>query len=104
MLLKSNKIGCLTAIYNAEELGKIYMPLINKRQDYGLWLKILKKIDYAYGIEEVLATYRILNNSISSNKVNLLKYNYRLFREHEKLSVQKSIYYLLNNIFYKLFY
>jgi glycosyltransferase involved in cell wall biosynthesis len=104
MLLKSNKIGCLTAIYNAEELGKIYMPLINKRQDYGLWLKILKKIDYAYGIEEVLATYRILNNSISSNKINLLKYNYRLFREHEKLSVQKSIYYLLNNIFYKLFY
>lgn len=101
-LLKSNYIGCLTAIYDTEKVGKIYMPLINKRQDYGLWLKILKNTDFAYGLDEPLATYRIMSNSVSSNKYKLLKYNYLLFREHEKFSSIKSFYYLIWNILFKL--
>ena len=102
-LLKSNQIGCLTAIYDTTKIGKMYMPLISKRQDYGLWLKILKKIDYAYGIDEPLSVYRIVSNSVSSNKYKLLKYNYLLFREHEKFSILKSFYYLGWNIGKKVF-
>ncbi len=45
-LLKTNYIGCLTAIYDTKKVGKVYMPLIKKRQDYGLWLKILKNTDF----------------------------------------------------------
>lgn len=101
-LLKSNKIGCLSAIYDTKRIGKIYMPLIKKRQDYGLWLRVLKKIDYAYNVNEVLGTYRIMSNSVSSNKIDLLKYNYALFREHEKFSVLKSLYYLGWNIYIKV--
>ena len=101
-LLKTNYIGCLTAMYDTQKVGKVYMPLIAKRQDYGLWLKILKKIDHAYGMNEVLATYRIMSNSISSNKIQLLKYNYLLFRKHEQFSVIKSVYYLTWNILIKI--
>lgn len=101
-LLKSNRIGCLTAIYDTYKIGKVYMPLIKKRQDYGLWLKILSNIDTAYGVNELLATYRIMSNSISSNKIDLLKYNYALFREHEKFSAIKSLYYLGWNIYIKV--
>jgi len=101
-LLKANKIGCLTAIYDTEKIGKVYMPLIKKRQDYGLWLKILKKIDYAYNVNEVLSIYRVMNNSVSSNKIDLLKYNYALFREHEKFSVLRSLYYVGWNIYMKV--
>ena len=100
-LLKSNSIGCLTSIYDTKIVGKEYMPIIKKRQDYGLWLKLLKKIDYAYCIKEVLATYRIRKGSISSNKLELIKYNWKLFREHEKLSIIKSFYYLNWNIIIK---
>ena len=101
-LLKSNKIGCLSAMYDTKKIGKIYMPLIKKRQDYGLWLRILKKVDYAYNVNEVLGTYRIMSNSVSSNKLDLLKYNYALFREHEKFSAIKSLYYLGWNIYIKV--
>jgi len=101
-LLKSNRIGCLSAMYDTQMIGKVYMPLIKKRQDYGLWLKILKKTDVAYGMNEVLGKYRILKNSVSSNKIDLLKYNYALFREHEGFSVLKSLYYLGWNIYIKL--
>jgi glycosyltransferase involved in cell wall biosynthesis len=101
-LLKSNKIGCLSAIYDTKRIGKIYMPLIKKRQDYGLWLRILKEVDYACNVNETLGVYRIMSNSVSSNKIDLLKYNYALFREHEKFSVLKSLYYLGWNIYIKV--
>lgn len=103
-LLKSNYIGCLTAIYDTQKLGKVYMPLISKRQDYGLWLRILKKTDFAYGVNEPLAIYRIMSNSISSNKFKLLKYHYKLFTEFENINSIKALYYLAWNVLTKLIY
>ena len=101
-MLKENMIGCLTAIYDTEKLGKCYMPLIRKRQDYGLWLSILKKTDKAYKAPGILAKYRILNHSLSSNKISLLRNNFRLFHRHEGLSSIKSMYYVGWNILRKL--
>jgi len=101
-LLKENQIGCLTAIYDQEILNKHYMPLIKKRQDYGLWLEILKITPYAYRVPGVLAKYRVRKNSISSSKVSLLKYNFKLFHVHEKLSIFKSFYYVSWNVYRKL--
>jgi glycosyltransferase len=92
-MLKTCSVGCLTAIYDTEKIGKQYMPLILKRQDYGLWLKILKLIGETRGILEPLATYRIRKNSVSSNKVKAAKYQWKIYREIEKLSFLKSLYY-----------
>ncbi len=92
-LLKQNIIGCLTAIYDTEKIGKVYMPDILKRQDFGLWLRILKKVPYAYGLDEPLAYYRVRTASVSSNKILASKYNWRLYREVEKLPIYKAIYY-----------
>ncbi|MCD8263182.1 MAG: glycosyltransferase [Tannerellaceae bacterium] len=72
-------IGCLTVIYDCEKLDKIYMPELRKRQDWGLWLKIIQKSKYAYGIDMPLAYYRIRKNSISSNKFSLIKYNINVY-------------------------
>ena len=100
-MLYSNKIGCLTAIYNQSEIGKKYMPLLRKRQDYALWLKILKTGEKAYGLVEVLSQYRNTESSISNNKLNLIKWNWKLLREVENLSFIKSVYYLSCNIIFK---
>ena len=101
-LLKNNKIGCLTAVYDSKKIGKIFMPLIRKRQDFALWLKILREVKFVYCLPEILATYRIRENSISSNKIDLVKYNWKLFREIENLSISKSSYYLMCNIYNKM--
>lgn len=47
-----NQIGTLTAMYDTEVVGKVYMPLIRKSQDRALWLKVLKiyKVAYAKGV------------------------------------------------------
>lgn len=90
-LLKSNYVGNLTGIYNEQKLGKVYCPELRKRQDWALWLSILKKIGHTKGIVEPLAKYRIRENSISNNKTALLKYNYLIYSEFLKYSRLKSI-------------
>ncbi|MEM6718269.1 MAG: glycosyltransferase [Bacteroidota bacterium] len=94
-MLKSNYIGNLTGIYNAEQLGKVYMPNIRKRQDWALWLTLVQKVGFAYSLEEPLAKYRVREDSISSNKLNLLKYNYTIYRKALKFGAFKSTLYLL---------
>lgn len=93
-ILKSNRIGCLTAIYDTQEVGIMYMPNILKRQDMGLWLSILKKSQIAKGITEMpLARYRVGKNSLSAKKVSVLKYQWRIYREVEKLPWLSSVKY-----------
>lgn len=92
-LLKTNVIGCLTAMYDAEKLGKIYMPLNTRREDFAAWLFILKKINYAYGIDEVLAQYRVHDSQSSAKKIKMARENWNLYRNIEKLNYFKSIYY-----------
>ena len=100
-LLKSNHIGCLTAMIDLKILGyKIYMPDIKKRQDQGLWLEILKEIDKAYCLNKVLGKYRIRKDSISINKIANIKFQWQLYRELEKLSIIQSSYYMLWYAFY----
>lgn len=98
-LLKTCSIGCLTVVYDTIQLGKVYMPAIRKRQDYALWLKILKKIDSGYGIDFPLAAYRIRKDSISGNKVNAARYQWKVYREIENLSILKASYYFLHYAF-----
>lgn len=95
-LLKTNYIGCLTAIYDTLTLGKQFMPLIRKRQDYGLWLKLLKQTQYAYGLDKPLAYYRVHEDSLSANKLDAAKHTWKLYRDVEQLSLLKSAYYFLN--------
>tara|TARA_Y100001934_G_C12379079_1_gene791152 strand:+ start:2400 stop:3197 length:798 start_codon:yes stop_codon:yes gene_type:complete len=92
-LLKTNYIGCSTAIYDAQQLGKVYMPELRKRQDYGLWLKILRSTSFAYGINESLTHYLVQEGSLSSQKHKAAAYNWQLYRNQENLSLLKSIYY-----------
>tara|TARA_B100000446_G_scaffold188212_1_gene221154 strand:+ start:3628 stop:4407 length:780 start_codon:yes stop_codon:yes gene_type:complete len=92
-LLKSCSIGCLTAMYDTEFFGKVYMPLIRKRQDLGLWLKLLKKTKYAYGLKETLGLYKVRSDSISANKKSAALFTWRLYREVEQINLLKSIYY-----------
>ena len=92
-LLKTNVIGCLTAMYDVEKLGKVYMPVNTKREDFATWLAILKQVDYAYGMPDVLAQYRVYASQSSAKKTKMAKENWRLYRDIEQLGMFKSAYY-----------
>lgn len=102
-LLYQNTIGCLTAIYNAEKLGKIYMPNIRTGQDYALWLEILKKTKYIYGLQENLAEYRVRKESLSKNKIRKIKNLYKMYRIYNNQSCINSIIFLFTNTISRYF-
>lgn len=92
-LLKNTIIGCLTVIVNREKTGPFQMPNIRTRQDLALWLQLLRKGFTAYGLQESLSRYRVVPNSISSNKIKAAKKNWFVYRHIEKLSLIKSAWY-----------
>ncbi len=95
MLLKSNYLGCLTVIYDSRKLGKVLMPLdCEKREDYGAWLDITRSGVVAHRLNKSLSVYRIGSSSVSANKFKMIKYQYRVYRKHEKFGVFKSIWYV----------
>jgi glycosyltransferase involved in cell wall biosynthesis len=95
-LLKTCVIGCLTAMYDTRALGKVEMPLIRKRQDFGLWLRILKKTPRAYGLQEPLAIYKVRGDSISANKKSAASYTWKLYREVENLPLPYALWIFAN--------
>jgi len=96
-LLKHNEIGCLTAMYNVDVLGKYYFKNIG-HEDFACWLQILKNNRQSYGLNEPLAFYRVHSNTVSSNKLKVVKYTWHIYRTFEKLSIFKSGYYFVHYV------
>ncbi|MFJ3218453.1 glycosyltransferase family 2 protein [Kitasatospora sp. NPDC086801] len=91
-MLVQDHIGCLTAMYSRKALGTRLMPEMRRRQDYALWLSIMRDGVEARGLSEPLAVYRSGRaGSLSSNKLSLVPYNWELYRQHEALSVPRSL-------------
>ncbi|MFE5947117.1 glycosyltransferase family 2 protein [Streptomyces sp. NPDC056480] len=90
-MLVRDYIGALTAMYDRNALGTRLMPEMRKRQDYALWLSIMRDGADARGLTEPLAVYRAHQaGSLSSNKLSLVPYNWELYRQHEGLSVPRA--------------
>lgn len=92
-LLKRTEISCLTAIYNQETIGKMYMPELRLKQDYALWLSILKKGYKSYPQQEILAYYRQRKGSATNNKFKLIYKHYRFLVDSESLNSFNAIKY-----------
>lgn len=89
----SNPIGNLTAMYDQGLLGTFQVPPIKKRNDFALWLQILKKTPYCAGLQEVLGMYRTgRQGSVSSNKLKQGKYHWQLYHEIEKHGYVQSLF------------
>lgn len=91
-LLKGNVIACCTCVYDSSKTGKLYFNN-QGHEDYALWLEILKKGYFAKNTGLVSAKYRVRNASISSNKYKVIFWIYNIYRQNERMSIIKSIYY-----------
>ena len=93
-LLLDCPVGNSTVMYDVSKMGKFEVPNIRKRNDDALWLKMLKHEQYIWGLDEVLVNYRIRPNSISVNKLSLVKYHWILYRKIEHLNVFRSAFHI----------
>lgn len=105
-LLRTSPIGCLTAAFDTEAVGRRQMPRLEmhpqapigtrslKRighEDYAFWLQLLRGTPggsppVAMGIAEPIAVYRVRERSLSSNKLKAALFQWFIYREQEKLA------------------
>jgi len=92
-LLYTCDIGCLTVMVRRDCLGVMRFPYIYK-EDYALWLLILKSGVNAYNTGYNDAMYRKSSTSISSNKLKEIKRQYMVLKNIANVGLFQRAYYL----------
>lgn len=95
-LLRRTPIVTSTVVIDTHKTGKVQMPDIVRRQDLGLWLKVIRENGPVLGIDQVLGSYRVHAGSLSRNKLTSALYTWRVIRQVEGLGFFTSAYYFLN--------
>ncbi len=93
LLRKECTIGCSTVILDRAKLGHMRMIDIRTGQDYALWLHLLRTRNIsAHNLKQCFSGYRILPNSVSRNKIDMVKRQWRIYRHIEHLDPVFSSY------------
>lgn len=86
-----NWLSCLTVMYHAPTVGVVQIADLKKRNDYALWLKVIRYCD-CYYLDEVLAQYRVRRSSVSHDNLGkLLRAHYKMFRKSEGYGILSSL-------------
>lgn len=96
--LKSCEIPCLTILLEKSIIENREFKNIGK-EDYIMWLEILRNGNVAYNTGKIHALYREANNTRSSNKLKMIYQQWNVIRNIEKQNLIKSIYYLSTYLF-----
>ena len=85
-ILKRTYIATSSVLLDTSKIGEFQMPLRRSGQDYATWLMLLRRIDYAYGVQKPLVMYRNSPGSLSSNKFASLKKVFRIQTHNEGIN------------------
>lgn len=101
-LCQTCDIGCLTVMLDRIKCADVFMEYIEK-EDYATWIKIFKQNGItAQKYPTILAYYRISQSSLSSNKLQEIKKQYKVLRVVGKFSIPLAFMnlflYILNGL------
>lgn len=100
--------GCLSVIYDANEIGLVQIADVKKNNDTAIWLKVVEKAD-CYLLKESLGFYRRRKGSITPLGIKArIGWHYILFHDAAGKGRLVSIFWMciniLGNIYKKIFY
>ena len=90
-MLRENVIGLSTALVRRDAIKGLKFDNRWFHEDYVFWLELLRAGKSAWGLQDILVTYR--TGGRSSNKLNVARNRWRIYRKQQKLSVMMSFYY-----------
>lgn len=91
-LLHKTVIATSSVVIDRDMTGRFAMPPRRSGQDYATWLMLLRRVPYAFCIQEPLVKYRIVRHSLSSNKLASLKQVYDIQTINEHLPAWRAAY------------
>lgn len=85
-LLKNTMIATSTVLIDRNKTGNFQMPLRRGGQDYATWLMLMRNGTDCWGLNEVLSHYRVMKNSLSSNKWKSIKQVWQIQTSDENIN------------------
>lgn len=105
-LLHNTMISTSTVMVDRNKTGDFQMPLRRGGQDYATWLMLMRKGTVCYGLNEVLSHYRVMKNSLSSNKWKSIRQVWEIQTKDEhigKVAATINVCFFIANAFVKHF-
>lgn len=84
-LLRNTIIATSSVVIDRKFFGDFRMPLRRGGQDYATWLMLLRDGIVAYGLNQVLVSYRVSKDSLSSNKLKSIKQVWEIQTKDERI-------------------
>ena len=94
-LLRNTAIATLTGMIDTAKTGPIRMTEA-RRDDYILWLSLLKRGFVAHGLQQDLARYRVVRGSLSSKPKRSAAWVWDVYRRVEKLGRLEAAWCMLH--------
>jgi teichuronic acid biosynthesis glycosyltransferase TuaG len=91
-LLWGNIIACQTVICDRHLLGDFQMPDLRRRQDFALWLELLKRVDAAHGINQPLCHKFEQPGSLSASRLTAMAATWQVYRLQGCSPAQTGLY------------
>jgi teichuronic acid biosynthesis glycosyltransferase TuaG len=96
-LLINNYIPTSTVLINKSLLNQYQFPNYRTKQDYILWLNILREENIkACFLDLSLTYYRKHDNQVTKNKYKLIIHHYKILRKTQNLNLLKGVFYTLS--------
>lgn len=80
-MISGCNIGTPGVIFDTKRIGKKYMPRFRRAEDWGLWMTILREVNYIYTYPKALWKYRHVPGSETSNKWKQLQAVIKMYQE-----------------------
>lgn len=95
-LLKSCDIGLSTVLLKRSLFNNnIKFPNLTTKEDFVLWLKLLRVGQTIYSLDNYLTSWRKNKLSLSSSKLQKIRDGYLVYNKYMRFSAIKSLYYLI---------
>ena len=101
-LLKSCDIGLSTVMVKKSLLRQNLFCKLRTKEDFYLWLQLIKKETKIYSVNKYLSSWRYLENSLSTSISQRLLDAFRLYYIYEKYNFLTSVYYVIRLSYYAL--
>ena len=89
-MTSGNNVGTPGVVYDTQRIGKVYMPDFRRGQDWGLWLRLLQKVDYLHVCPQPLFKYRLNNDSVTRNKRRMIEAVINVYQNELGYSAPKA--------------
>lgn len=80
-MMRANRICCSSVVYDTARVGKVHMPAIRMRQDWGLWIQLINLGMEPKNVGEQLFRYRVRESGLSGSKLEAISFIWRFYGE-----------------------